>query len=50
MKFYEVKKYGVTIEMSSSLKDAEERFKKAQDGDVQMYRITNGVKFLIKTK
>ena len=50
MSIYEVKKHGVTIEMSGSLREAEDRFKKAQDGDVQLYRISNGVKFLVKTK
>lgn len=50
MKIYEVQKFGVTLEWSDSLRDAEDAFKEAANYGVSMYLIQAGKKVLLKSK
>ena len=47
---YEVQKFGVTLEWTDSLRDAEDAYKDAAFGGVVMYRIVGSNKTTMKRK
>ena len=50
MNTYEVQKFGVTLYMGTSLNEAEDSFKKANPGELNMYRIVGSKKHLLRRK
>jgi hypothetical protein len=50
MKPYEVQKHGVSLYMGPDLSEAEDAFKKANPGEVFMYRIVNSKKEVLRRK
>jgi len=49
-KIYEVQKFGVTLEWTDSLREAEDAFKDADKYGVKMYLIQNAKKILLRVK
>lgn len=47
---YEVKKFGVTIQWTPDLREAEEAFKEAGPGEVFLYKIVGAKKTAIQAK
>lgn len=47
---YEIKKFGVTVEWTQSLRDAEEAFKDTSSGGVIFYKIVNSKKSVYRVK
>lgn len=50
MTIYEIKKFGVTVEWTDNLKEAESSFKDVAPGECVMYKIQNAQKTPIKQK
>lgn len=47
---YEIKQFGVTLEWTQSLREAEEAFKDTSSGGVVFYKITGSKKTVYKVK
>lgn len=50
MTIYEVQKFGVTLEWTTSLEEAEAAFKDTSNGEAKLYRIVNSKKHLLRMK
>lgn len=47
---YEIQKFGVTVEWTDVLKEAEDAYAKTSFGGVVMYRIAGSEKIVMRTK